>query len=105
MTLPQTLVAVWRQTLVEKKDAVELEGETYPVVGTRKRKLRSVEFSYGEHRIVGIEQNPDTKSRWALLARQGKRVMQFSCEGRYIGNVVEGRLTRYGAWHGLALPD
>lgn len=105
MTLPETLLAVWRQVLVEEKEAVELEGETYPVVGTRKRKLRSVEFTFGEHRIAGIEQNPETKSRWAQLARQGKRVMQFSSQGRYIGNVVEGRLTRYPAWHGLGLPE
>ena len=29
--------------------------------------------------------------------------MQFSCQGRYVGNVCEGRLTRYGAWRDLGL--
>ena len=46
-------------------------------------------------RIDGIEQNPETGSRWALLAREGKRIMQFSLERRYIGNVAEGELVRY----------
>jgi len=105
MTLPESLLAVWRQALVEEKESVELERESYPVTPTRKKRLRTVEFAYGEHRLTGIEQNPETQSRWAQLARQGKRVMQFSCEGRYIANVAEGRLTRYPAWHGLRLPD
>jgi len=46
--------------------------------------------------IRGLEQNPETKSRWAQLARSGKRVMQFLSEGRYVANVVDGRVTRYG---------
>jgi len=35
------------------------------------------------------EQNPETKSRWAQMAREGKRVMYFLSEGRYIANVVK----------------
>lgn len=103
MTLPETLIAVWQQVLAEEKSVVRLEGETYRVGKTRAKKLRTVEFSYGPHLILGIEQNPDTGSRWAKLARQGKRVMQFSCGGRYIGNVSDGRLTRYPAWQALRL--
>lgn len=103
MTLPEALFAVWQQVLAEEKTEVELEGEVYPVRTTRSKKLRTVEFNYGGHCLTGIEQNPQTKSRWAALARRGQRVMQFSCQGRYVGNVVEGRLTRYPAWHDLRL--
>jgi hypothetical protein len=31
--------------------------------------------------IRGLEQNPETKSLWAQLARSGKKVMQFLSEG------------------------
>ena len=103
MTLPETLLAVWQQTLVEEKKEVELGGETYRVAATRKKKLRAVDFEFGKHHFTGIEQNPETKSRWAQLARKGQRVMQFSCQGRYVANVSEGKLTRYPAWHGLRL--
>ena len=43
--------------------------------------------------IRGLEQNPQTKSRWAQLARSGKKVMQFLSEG-YVANVVDGKVTR-----------
>ena len=36
----------------------------------------------------GLEQNPETASRWAQLARQGKKVMQFLQGRRYIAVVV-----------------
>jgi hypothetical protein len=105
MTLAETVIAIWRQALVERKSVVELEGQTYPVGSTRAKKLRTVRFTYGGHEIDGIEQNPQTSSRWAALAREGKRVMQFSCGRRYIANVCEGRLTRYPVWHFLSLPE
>jgi hypothetical protein len=54
---------------------------------------------------MGIEQNPATKSRWAALAREGSRIMQFRCQGRYVANVCEGKLLRYPAWTALALPE
>lgn len=105
MTLAETLVAVWQQVLAEEKPEVRLEADTYRVEKTRAKRLRSVEFAYGPHRVAGIEQNPRTGSRWAALARQGKRVMQFSCQGRYVANVCEGKLIRYPAWRALNLPD
>jgi hypothetical protein len=55
--------------------------------------------------LDGIEQNPETSSRWAALAREGKRVMQFSHEHRYFANVCEGELTRYPAWSAQRLPE
>lgn len=105
MTLGESLIEVWRQVLVEGKPVVELMGRSYPVTASRAKKLRIVRFEYATYHIDGIEQNPETGSRWALLAREGKRVMQFSFQGRYIGNVAEGELVRYPIWHALELPE
>jgi hypothetical protein len=93
----QTLVEVWRQALVENADVVELGTERYPVRRTPKRRLRQVDFVFDGDEIRGLEQNPETKSRWAQLARAGKKVMQFLSEGRYVANVVDGKVTMYGA--------
>ncbi len=105
MTLGETLISVWQQSLADGKEEVELGHESYPVTVFRAKKLRSVEFSHGELRIIGIEQNPATSSRWATLAREGDQIMQFRCKGRYVANVCEGKLLRYPAWRALALPD
>lgn len=92
----QALVKVWRQALVEDAKAVKVGGESYPVRRTPKRGLRQVDFVLDGNEIRGSEQNPDTKSRWAQLARFGKKVVQFLNEGRYVANVVDGKVTRYG---------
>jgi hypothetical protein len=105
MTLGETLVAVWQQVMVEGKRSVELGEATYRVRKTGGKSFRRVEFDYEAHRLSGIEQNPGTGSRWADLARQGQRVMQFSYQGRYLGNVCEGKLLRYPAWQALGLPE
>jgi hypothetical protein len=46
--------------------------------------------------IRGLEQNPATNSRWSHMARSGKKVMQFLSEGRYVTNVVDGKVSLYG---------
>lgn len=46
--------------------------------------------------IRGLEQNPETKSQWAQMARSGMKVMQFLREGGYMANVVDGKVTLYG---------
>jgi hypothetical protein len=92
----QTLVEVWRQVLVENADVVELGTKRYPVRNTLKRRLRQVDFVFDGNEIRGLEQNPETKSRWAQMARAGKKVMQFLSEGRYLANVVDGKVTLYG---------
>jgi len=91
----QTLIEVWRQALVENAKTVELGSERYPVRSTPKRRLRQVDFVFEGNEIRGLEQNPQTKSRWAQLARSGKKVMQFLSEGRYVANVVDGKATFY----------
>ena len=104
MTLAEELVSVWRQLLVEERASIEVEGRRYVPGRSRNRNLRFVEFSFGEHRIEGIEQNPETKSRWAALARDGQRIVQFRSRGRYLANVCEGVVNRYPAWTSLGLP-
>jgi len=105
MTLGETLISVWQQSLADGQEEVGLGQESYPVKVFRAKGLRNVEFSYGNLRIIGIEQNPATSSRWAASAREGNRIMQFRCKGRYVSNVCEGKLLRYPAWRALTLPD
>lgn len=95
MTLEQALVAVWRQALVENANLVELEARRFSVRRTQRRRLRQVDFEYAGEPLRGIEQNPETKSRWAKMARAGKKVMQFTSGGRYLANVAEGKVTFY----------
>jgi hypothetical protein len=54
------------------------------------------DFVFEGNEIRGLEQNPETKSRCAQMARPGKKVMQFVREGRYVANVVDGKVTMYG---------
>jgi hypothetical protein len=100
MTLEETLVSVWRQALVERAGEVELAGKNFSVRSTARRGLRQVDFTFEGHELRGLEQNPDTKSRWAQLARAGKRVMQFLEGGRYMAVVVDGKVTLYGKSQG-----
>ena len=95
ISFEQALIDVWRQVLVENTDVLELGTERYPVRLTPKRHLREVDFAFEGSKIRGLEQNPETKSRWAQMARSGKKVMQFLSEGRYVANVVDGKVTMY----------
>jgi hypothetical protein len=94
--LEETLLSVWRQTLVEGAKSVSLAGQSYPVHRTPRRSLCQVDFEFEGEPLRGLEQNPDTKSRWAQIARAGGKVMQFLSAGRYIGNVAAGKVTLYG---------
>jgi hypothetical protein len=94
-SLETVLVSVWQQTLIDKKKNVDLDGESYPVRQTSKSKLKQIEFRFEDHQLRGIEQNPNTKSRWTKLATEGKQVMQFLEHGRYIAVVVDGKVHLY----------
>ena len=96
MTLEEALVRVWRGALVEGAEEVELEGQRFAVRETPRKRLREVDFVFEGQKLRGLEQNPKTESRWAQLARAGHKVMQFLSAGRYIGNVVDGKVTIYG---------
>jgi hypothetical protein len=63
----ETLVEVWRQTLVEDAKSVELGANRYPVRRTPKRGLRQVDFEFDGNEIRGLEQNSETKFRWASV--------------------------------------
>ncbi len=95
-SLEDALISVWKQALVENKKTVEMAGQSYPVRQTARRQLRQVDFTFDGKPVRGLEQNPETKSRWAQMARSGKKVMQFLSEGRYIANVADGKITTYG---------
>lgn len=96
MTLEEAMEAVWREVLVEAKDEVELDGKKFKVRETPRKRLREVDFVFEGQSLRGLEQNPRTESRWAQLAREGRKVMQFLDAWRYIGNVVDGKVTLYG---------
>jgi hypothetical protein len=96
LSFEETLIEVWRQSLVENATVVELDGSRYPVRRTPKRGLRQVDFVFEGNEIRGLEQNPDTRSRWAQMARSGTKVMQFLSAGRYVAVVVDGKAKLYG---------
>jgi hypothetical protein len=95
-TIEETLTSVWRQVLVEEAKSVMLDNGSSPVRRTSRSRLREVDFQFEGHELRGLEQNPETASRWAHLARQGKKVMQFLEQRRYVAVVVDGRVHFYG---------
>ena len=93
--LEETFVAVWRQVLLEGKKVVAVADDTFSVLITPKQKLKQINFQLDGRNFRGLEQNPDTKSRWAAMARSGKKVMQFLEDGRYIAVVADGKFIPY----------
>ena len=85
-SLEEVLISVWRQALIENARTITLESG----------RLREVDFEFDGQKLRGLEQNPNTNSRWAQLAREGKKVMQFLNGGKYIANVVDGKVKFYG---------
>jgi hypothetical protein len=94
--LNEVLVNVWRQALVDGAKFVQIGVEKYPVRETSRRRLKQVDFRFEDKELRGLEQNPDTKSKWAAMAREGKKVMQFLDGGRYVAVVVDGKMKTYG---------
>lgn len=92
----QALEEIWRQVMLNDAKVVQLGAERFPVRRTGKRKLRQVDFVFDGRDFRGIEQNPDTRSRWAEMARDGRKVMQFLSDGRYVAVVVDGKAQIYG---------
>lgn len=95
MDLEQTLVEVWRQAMIENARNVKLGEDSFPVRRTAKRGLRQLDFTFEGTNLRGLEQNPDTKSRWAEMARSGSKAMQFLRDGQYVANVVDGKVHWY----------
>jgi hypothetical protein len=82
------LVAVWRPS-TRGADVVKLGSERYLFTRSKAKMVRHVIFTGDGNSIVGIEQNPKTKTRWAAMARAGKKVMQFIQDGRYVAVVAD----------------
>jgi hypothetical protein len=97
LSIEDALKDVWRQALVEGLKEVSVGGESYAVTVLKAKRLRQVYFKVGDAEIVGVEQNPNTKSRWAELARSGKKVMQFMQDNRYFAVVADGKCILYGS--------
>jgi hypothetical protein len=95
MTLEEAVLSVWRQVFADDTKAVTLNEESYPIRRTSRAKLREVDFKLGGKTLRGVEQNATTNSRWAKLAREGKKVMQFLEAGRYVAVVVDGKVILY----------
>src|SRR5580700_5190280 len=95
LSLEETFRTVFRQSLLENKKTVSLEAASFPVRFTAKRKLKQVDFQFDGRELRGLEQNPETKSRWAAMARNGKKVMQFLEGGRYLAVVAAGKVHFY----------
>jgi hypothetical protein len=102
MEIEEAMVSVWRQAMVEAAQDVVLGKKRFPVRRTPSKRLREVDFVVEGETIRGLEQNPKTSSRWAEMARAGAKVMQFLQQGRYIGNVVDGKVTLYRKDAGVA---
>jgi hypothetical protein len=90
------ILSVWRQILVDSAKRITLNSDSYPVRHTAKHALAQVDFEFEGEPVRGVEQNPQTKSRWAQLARKGSKVMQFLAAGRYVAVVYDGKITHYG---------
>jgi hypothetical protein len=95
-TLEDILISVWRQALGEEARTVTVGGKRFPVRRTSRSRLREVAFRFEDHALRGLEQNPKTTSRWARLAREGRKVMQFLSAGGYVAVVVDGKVQFYG---------
>jgi hypothetical protein len=95
MSLEEILLSVWQQVMTGNAKTVALDHQSYPVRRTSRSKLREVDFKFEDRALRGVEQNPDTNSRWARLAREGKRVMQFLEQRRYVAAVVDGKVILY----------
>ncbi|MFZ0308527.1 MAG: hypothetical protein WAL89_10145 [Candidatus Sulfotelmatobacter sp.] len=94
--LEAILISVWRQAMVEEAKTVSVDGGSFAVRKTSRSRLREVDFRFEGQQLRGLEQNPETASRWAQLAREGQKVMQFLSEQRYIAVVVDGKVQFYG---------
>ena len=96
-TIDDAFLSVWRQGLLEQKRIISLGDATFSVRRTAKHRLAQIDFELDGVEYRGLEQNPQTKSRWAKMAREGAKVMQFLRAGRYVGVVADGVLMHYNS--------
>jgi hypothetical protein len=95
--IDDAFISVWRQALIEQKKIVTVGSSTFSVRRTAKHRLAQIDFAVDGVDFRALEQNPQTKSRWAKMAREGAKVMQFLRAGRYVGVVADGVLKHYSS--------
>ena len=95
--IDEAFLSVWRQALVEHKKIISVGDVTFSVRRTTKNRLAQIDFEVDGVEFRGLEQNPQTKSRWAKMAREGAKVMQFLRADRYVGVVADGVLKHYSS--------
>ena len=81
----------WNQVLVHDSKVVRLGSESFGVIRSKKKRFRQVYFVFDGMSIAGLDQNPETKSKWAKMAREGVKVMQFIHDQKYIAAVAAGK--------------
>jgi hypothetical protein len=93
----EVLIEVVRQALIENASSVHLDDREFPVRKTPSKGLREVDFDFEGVTYRALEQNPNTKSRWAQLARKGAKVMQILQSGQYVAAVADGKVTHFSS--------
>jgi hypothetical protein len=84
------------QQMLEREE-ISISGKRIKVQRVSRQLLRSVAFAMNGREYRAIEQNPEKSSRWAQLAREGHKVVQFRDEtaGRYAAVSVDGKIKEY----------
>ena len=92
-SLEETLISVWRQAIVEGTKTVTRKAGIFPCEGRAGPNCAKWIFVLTVTNCADSSKILKTSSR---LAREGKKVMQFLSERRYIAVVVDGKVRFYG---------
>ena len=76
-TFDNVIISVRRQTLVQNAKVVELADKRYFVRRTSRHRFRQVDFTFEGQALRGLEQNPETRSRWANWLVRARRSCSF----------------------------
>jgi hypothetical protein len=96
-TAEQAILQSVAQQLIDSGE-VELETQRLQVKRVGGERLRMVRFEMNGREYDAIEQSQKKSSRWAQLARENHRIVQFRevRTNKYVAVSVDGRLTEYG---------
>jgi hypothetical protein len=68
---------VWHQALVEQKKIIAVGAATFPVRRTSKHCLAQIDFQVDRIGFCALEQNPQTKFRWAKRPVKARKSCSF----------------------------
>ncbi|NVM52192.1 MAG: toll/interleukin-1 receptor domain-containing protein [Candidatus Helarchaeota archaeon] len=77
------------EAIFSNRSDIKLEGNTYPIRKFKSKRLKYVDL-YG-YRF--IEQNPNKTSRWAKMAREGKKILWVFRGRTYYARIIDGEFT------------